>query len=93
MRHAEINDVTVRQELQTGYRLVAVDGKPVQRLKSSVNTVIPFAVVPPGNHTLGLEPDLHSDKPRITISADLAEGKRYRFAAREQGVVVVEDVD
>jgi len=91
--HATINDVAVRSELNSGYRLVAVDGRPVERQKSKVNTVVPYAIITPGNHTLTLEPELGSNNPKTTISANIEEGKHYRFAVKEGNVVVVEDID
>ena len=91
--HATINDLTVSAELDSGYRLIAVDGKPVEREEGIVNTVVPFAIVAPGNHTLTLEPQSASNNPKTKISVNVDAGKRYRFAVEKGNVVVVEDVD
>ena len=91
--HAIINDVAVGQESDTGYHLAAVDGKPVERQRSHINTVVPFAIVAPGHHTLILEPKLGSNNKRTSIQVDVEEGKRYRFAVNEGNVVLIEDVD
>jgi hypothetical protein len=91
--HATINDVAVRQEINTGYQLVAVDGKPVERCRSHIQTMVPYAIVAPGHHTLTLEPESGSDNKKTLIQVNVEEGKRYRFSRRENGVALVEDVD
>ena len=91
--HATINDVTVKAELDSGYRLIAVDGAPVERAQGHVATVVPFAIVKPGHRTLTLEDKGDPRMEHVTISADLEEGKRYRFAVHEGDVVVVEETD
>lgn len=87
--HAIVNDVTGRDfECQ----VVAVDGKPVERLGSffSLRTVIPNAIVEPGVHTLTLEP--RSGK-NLTVSASFEAGKRYRIKLENDEVKVVEDTN
>jgi hypothetical protein len=79
--------------LDSGYRLVAVDGKPVKRQDSHWVTVVPFAILEPGAHMLTLERGIGSDARTTTVSVLLEAGKRYRFKAEAETVVVVEDTE
>jgi len=88
-----INDVNVAVSSDSGYRLVAVDGKPVKRQSSHWDTVIPYAILEPGVHTLTLERRIGSDATTTKVSASLEAGKRYRFKGEAETVVVVEDAE
>jgi hypothetical protein len=88
-----INDVNLAQPLDSGFRLVAVDGRPVKRQNSHWIDVIPYAILEPGAHTLTLERRVGSDSATTTVSASLEAGKRYRFKAEAESVVIVEDAE
>jgi hypothetical protein len=75
---------------KTGYRVVAVDGKAVERAQSPIDTVIPNAVIEPGAHTLSLE---HHTGTTATVSASFEAGKRYRLELKNDEVTVAEDSD
>lgn len=90
--HATINDVSVPGPIDSGYKVVAVDGKPVERLESSVHTVIPFATVESGEHTLSLEPSVGNGLTPTVVTASFEAGKRYRIHREAGAVSVVEDV-
>lgn len=86
-RHAVIDDVSLPALLDTEYRVVGVDDAPVQRAKSSVHTMAPLVLVPPGTHTFELQsPD---DPAKKTLEATVEEGKEYRIALDEQGNAVL----
>jgi hypothetical protein len=87
--HAIVNDVT---GTDVEYQVVAVDGKPVERLGSffSIRTVVPYVVVEPGTHSLSLMP---RSGETMTVSASFAAGKRYRLNQENDVVTVVEDTD
>jgi hypothetical protein len=93
---AIINDLTVREEFDSGYALVAVDGKPVQRTGGEISTSPPHAWVDAGEHSLTLRPK-HSDtkdptlQSEVTISAKVEPYKRYRIAKQNDKVSLVED--
>ena len=53
--------------------------------------MIPNALVPPGQHTLTVEPETGSNGQKTTISANLEAEKRYRFAIQNGNVALVED--
>ncbi len=99
--HAVVNDVSVRQEFDSGYTLVAVDGKPVERAHgkgmNSLVDYVPFAWVEPGTHSLTLKRSVNSNskippvKAEVTITATLEANKRYRFDAKEGTVTLVDD--
>ena len=101
--HAVINDMTVRPEFETGYRVVAVDGKPVERahgkVPSSISSIAPLAWVEPGTHKLTLQMDndlkaKNSDQPQeLTISAKLEAEKKYRIAKKNGTVALVPDFE
>ena len=92
--HAVINDVAVKHTVDSGYHLVAVDGKPVERVQSDgLITYVPLAIVEPGTHTLSLEPRDGSTPEVTTVTTTLEAGKRYRFKRENNSVTVVEDVD
>jgi hypothetical protein len=98
-----VNDVTVRPEFNSGYTLVAVDGKPVVRAHgtgmNSPVTYVPFAWVEPGTHslTLKLADDFKGNPPKlkeeVTLTAKLEVDKRYRFAIKDGAITVVEDFE
>ena len=101
--HAVINDMTVRPEFETGYRVVAVDGKPVERahgkVPSSISSIAPLAWVQPGKHSLTLQMDndlkeKHAELPQeVTISAKLEADKRYRIAMKDGTAALVPDFE
>ncbi len=97
--HATINDVSVRSSEESGYRVISVDGKSVERIQSpGLATIIPFAIVKPGVHTLGLEPDRLNtesgqDRKATTVTATFEQDKRYRIQLDQETVTVVEDRD
>lgn len=82
-RHAVIDDVSLPDMLDTEYRVVGVDDAPVKRAKSSVHTVAPLVLVPPGTHTFALESP--HDPEAKTLEATVEEGKEYRIALDEEG--------
>ena len=91
--HATIDDVAVPATLDSGYKVVAVDGKPVERARSSIDTVVPVAIIQPGTHTLSIEPHFGATLEATTVSAAFEAGKRYRLKFEDEGVTVVEDAD
>jgi hypothetical protein len=101
--HAIINDITVRPEFETGYRLVAVDGKPVERAHgkgmSSISSFVPYAWVQPGTHSLTLQMDndfkaKNSELPQeVTISAKLEAEKKYRIAMKDGTATLIPDFE
>lgn len=91
--HATINDVAVPAPKDSGYQVVAVDGKLVQRKESSVVTVVPYAIVQPGKHTLSLAPQSGNDLEALTVSAEFEAGKQYRLKLEDGVVTVIEDTD
>ena len=92
-----INDLSVRQEFDSGYALVAVDGKPVDRPgHGEATTAPPFAWVEAGEHKLTLQPKLPDSKDptlqkEVTISAKIEPYKKYRFDKQNGSVTLVED--
>jgi len=101
--HAIINDMTVRPEFETGYRVVAVDGKAVERahgkVPSSISSFAPLAWVPPGKHSLTLQMDSdlkakNAELPQeVTISAKLEADKKYRIAMKDGTATLVPDFE
>jgi hypothetical protein len=93
--HATLNDVAVKMEHEAGYKLVAVDGKPVERRQSRVSSVVPFALIEPGTHKLSLElkKTVISNPELTTITASFEAGKQYRFKVDQDVVTVVEDIE
>jgi hypothetical protein len=92
-----INDLSVRQEFDSGYALVAVDGKPVDRPGHvEATTAPPFAWVDAGEHKLTLQPKLQDSKDptlqkELTITAKIEPNKKYRFDKQNDRVTLVED--
>lgn len=60
------------------YRLVAVDGRPVQRASHPLVTVVPEAIVEPGSHAFTVTRDDADDAQ--TFVAQVDSGRRYRIA-------------
>jgi len=90
--YAVINDIAVRRGIDSGYRLIAVDGHDVRRIRGRFVTMVPFALVPPGEHSLTVESkDGNSSKTMLTFVAKLEIGKRYRFELNEDTLSVIED--
>ncbi len=84
-RQAIVDDVTGKAPYVTGYCVVAVDGEPVQRAKSSTVTIIPMVIVEPGHHTLTIG--------ERTVTATFEAGKSYRIKSENGELSVVEKVD
>src|SRR6185369_6520257 len=80
VRDAQINDVAVPSELDSGYMVVAIDGRPEKRVKGIINTYVPFVVIAPGEHTLTIQkrPYLNS-KEKISGKVKVESGLRYRL--------------
>jgi hypothetical protein len=87
--HCVICDVTDK----AGYLVAAVDGKPVERFQSHWYTVIPYAILEPGVHTLTLVPDVPGHGAAKTITVTLEAGKRYNLKAEADTVMVAEEKD
>ena len=92
--HAIVDDVSsVKPAIDSGYRVMAVDGEPVERMSSSTVTMIPNAIIPEGKHTLTLESKDDSSAPLTTATADFEAEKHYRLEKRGKSVVVVKHTD
>ncbi|MEX2287539.1 MAG: hypothetical protein WD648_10655 [Planctomycetaceae bacterium] len=89
---AVVDDVTVPSRLDTGYKLIEVDGMPVKRARGRVVTMIPVALVEPGKHTFTWE-DSGTPKKVISVFAVVDADKSYRLADRDGAFVLVEDLD
>lgn len=90
-RYAIVDDVTGKAPSESGYCVVAVDGKPVQRARSGVDTVIPMALIDPGEHELSLNTRNAGSPAETIVSATFEAGKRYRIKNENGEVSVVED--
>jgi hypothetical protein len=88
---AYVNDVTGGRRA----KLLAVDGQPVERVRSKYVTRIPFALVTPGSHTFRVRLAAESGAPEETllISESVAAGKKYRFEESEGAIRLVEETD
>jgi hypothetical protein len=92
-----INDLSVRPEFDSGYALVAVDGKAVDRPgHGEATTAPPLAWVDAGEHKLTLQPKLQDSKDptlqkEVTITAKIEPYKKYRFDKQADRVTLVED--
>lgn len=80
---ARINDVSVRPELDAGYNVTAVDGKPVVRAKGEFKTTVPMALVDPGAHVFSIAH--RESKAQTELKAEVAPGVQYRIAVRPDG--------
>jgi hypothetical protein len=87
--HAVINDVAVPGGAP--YKIVAVDGNPVERCQHWIHTVVPYVVVAPGTHTLSLDVYPGKDLQPATVVGSFEAGKRYRLEVGGRGPAVVED--
>lgn len=90
-RYAIVDDVTREAPFVSGSCVVAVDGKPVQRARSGVVTVIPMALVDPGEHTLSLKSHDADLPAETTVSATFEACKRYRIKHENGEVSIVEE--
>ena len=77
----------------TRYQLIAVDGRPVVRGagRSTIATVRPMAIIPPGVHSLTTKCTDGIGVPTATFTANMEAGKRYRIAATGASVVEMGD--
>jgi hypothetical protein len=75
-------------------RLIAVDGKPVERARSKYVTVIPFARVKAGTHTFRVrmrEDESGAPAETLLVSATVVAGKVYRFEERSGALQLTEE--
>jgi hypothetical protein len=87
-----INDVAVKEPLDSGYRVAAVDGKDPRRAEGGhLRPMVPVVIIPPGVHTLTLEPKEPGELKEVTIIAPIEGGKRYRLKHENDEVTLVND--
>ena len=89
-RHAIVDDITGKAPYLADYCIVAVDGKPVKRARSATVTVIPMALVEPGEHTLTLVVGSEDSLAKSTVTATFEAGKGYRIKSENGELSVVE---
>jgi len=87
---ALLNDVAVRVEEDSGYRVISVNGKKEKRLSSSFVTVVPFVVVDPGVHVIGVR-KTETSNPQSSFSANFEAGKRYRIKEERGTFLLIEE--
>jgi hypothetical protein len=80
-----LDDISVRG---SGYRVTRVDGVPAQRAESALESVVPYVLLTPGEHTLSVA---GSADRSTTVTAKFESGKRYRLERSAEGLSVVED--
>src|SRR5690348_8696324 len=67
-----INDVAVKAPLDSGYRVAAVDGKAPRRAEGGhLRPMVPVVIIPPGVHTLTLEPKESGELKEVTITTPI----------------------
>jgi len=73
--------------MDSGYRVVAVDGVKESRAAGKVVTMVPVVLVDPGVHTFSVR---HSgiDAP-VSVSAKVEANKEYRVAVKEDGMPTI----
>ena len=89
-RYATVDDVTANSPFSSGYCVAAVDGKSVERARSATETVIPLALVDPGEHTLSLHTRGGETPVETNVTAVFEAGKRYRIKNDNGELSVVE---
>ncbi|QDV61654.1 hypothetical protein [Crateriforma conspicua] len=90
--YAVVNDVTASRGVGSGYRLAAVDGHEVKRVRGRFIAMIPYALVPPGKRVLSVELDASESPGSMrTFVANLQDGKRYRFKLDDDTLGIVVD--
>ena len=82
---AKINDVSVPVQLDTGYRVVSVDGKAPDRQSSQFVTMVPYVLVNAGEHAIVVESDA-GDRKEVMGTFD--EATTYRISENEEGELV-----
>ncbi|MDZ4819207.1 MAG: hypothetical protein SGJ20_09570 [Planctomycetota bacterium] len=75
---AVLHDCSPPRDFDTGYSVIAVDGRPVERASHPIHTVVPQALIPAGTHTLALDAD--DDPTKVaTVTAHFEAGKSYQL--------------
>lgn len=86
---ARINDVAVPKGIDSGYRVVSVDGGAAVRAKGEDASVIPFVELRPGEHTIQIK---REGEDPLEVSSKLEGGKRYRIATKKGVPFIMEDL-
>ena len=88
---ARINDVTLSEELDTGYRVVRLDGNEPERTRSSIIPVplIPYVEVTPGTHQIVVQTE-DSQSVCESFEFSFAAGTIYRISRADKGLTLVE---
>jgi hypothetical protein len=86
---SRINDVAVPKGIDSGYRVIAVDGGAAVRASGEDATVVPFVELPPGPHTFKIQRE--GEEP-LEISSTLEPDKRYRIATKKGTPFIMEDL-
>lgn len=91
-RHAIVNDAMVNPPFVSDHCVIAVDGKPVKRVKRPYLTMTPRLVeLEPGTHTLTLR-SANNSTSESTVTGDFVAGKDYGVKF-EHGTLSVVEVD
>lgn len=88
--YARINDVSLAEGMDAGYLLVSIDGNPVRRISGSDGKIAPNAIVTAGKHTFELQNKREPQAPPTKITAEVKPEREYRFAVKDNSVILVE---
>ena len=74
--------------------MIEVDGKPVKRWSAPIATVVPYALLEPGTHTLLIVRDVPvppqvSARSRVSVNVEV--GKRYWLVSKNDIPVLIEE--
>ncbi|HBH27199.1 MAG TPA: hypothetical protein DDX54_07405 [Rhodospirillaceae bacterium] len=89
---AFINDVAVKSESDTGYKVMSVDGKQPVRRSGFLVTLVPYVEVESGERSIALE---KRDSPGeiLEIVHFFKDGEVYRLSFVKDSYIFVEDVE
>ncbi len=88
---ATINDVAVPIEMDSGYRVVEINGEAPERMSHPFVTVVPYVVIIPGKNHIEIEP-VDGNGKRESFYFTPEAGVAYRISIKEGGgYTLVED--
>jgi hypothetical protein len=88
--HALLNDVSVKITEDSGYTVIAVNGKKETRVRSNFYTVVPYVVLEPGRNTIDVQKEMSLGSSgalpvQARFVAEVESWKEYRICL-ENGV-------
>jgi len=91
-RNAMIDDVAVPPPQDCGYKVIAVDGAPEERIKGTIVTYVPFVTLAEGEHELTIQKKNSESQNHLIGRVRVESGRRYRMRVDAGRIFLEEEI-